>query len=498
MSLVADPRADESTSGKATQLSMLLKGIDGDCFTPAHPEWDRARQAWNLAVEQNPVAVVEPETAEDVSAVLRAAGMLGLQVAPQSTGHGAASLGDLAGTLVLRTLRMNQVHIDPDRMIARVGAGVLWRDVVEPAAAMGLAAPAGTSSDVGVVGYTLGGGIGWLARSHGLAANSVTAIEVVTADGTARRLEVPAEGLPGEADQNPGDEGSDDTDADLLWALRGGGGDFGVVTALEFRLYPMTDLYAGSLMWPSERAGEVLHAWREWVQDLPPSVTTAVRLMRFPPMPELPSHLSGKSLVVVEAAAQESGRTGTELLAPLRALGPEIDTFAIIAVNALQGLHMDPPEPVPAVGDGALIRTVSPELIDALVTAAGPRGEQAAALLSVELRLLGGELSTSRGEGGAIAGFDAEAALYAVGMTPVLSLEAAVHAGIRTVLSAVGPWRCDTDYLNFAEEAREPQALFGGALERLRRIHERVDPHGIIRSNHPVNREIGSAEGHQP
>jgi FAD/FMN-containing dehydrogenase len=195
-------------------------------------------------------AVVFPESDEDVAAAVRLAAQRGLRVAPQGTGHGAAALGPLAGTVLLRTDRLTGVSIDPAVPKARARAGARWSDVTAPADEHGLAALAGTASDVRVAGYTLGGGIGWLCRRHGLAANSVLAIDVVTADGTAVRAD---------AESHP----------DLFWALRGGGGSFGVVTAMELALYRTPDIYAGVLFWPFERAAEVLHAWREWLPSVP-------------------------------------------------------------------------------------------------------------------------------------------------------------------------------------------------------------------------------------
>ena len=205
----------------------------------------------------------------DVVSVVNAARELGLRVAPQSTGHNAGPLGDLDGTILLKTSAMRDVQIDPVARVARVEAGAMWMDVTPAAAEHGLAALAGSAPDVGVAGYTLGGGLSWLARSHGLAANSVVAIEVVTADGVLRRVDETHE-------------------PELFWALRGGGGSFGVVTAIEFRLYPITEVYAGVLFFPLDRAAEVLEAWRQWLPSVPDSVTSVGRILRFPPIPDLP------------------------------------------------------------------------------------------------------------------------------------------------------------------------------------------------------------------
>ena len=308
-------------------LALLDDRITGRVVIPGDPGWDEARAAWNLAVDQRPVAVVVAGSTNDIVQTVRAAKGLGLSVAPQATGHNAgplAAANGLADALLLRTSELRDVQVDPDLRVARVEAGALWGDVVAAVAPHGLAALAGSSHDVGVVGYTLGGGISWLGRSHGLAANSVLAVELVTADGVRRRVDA-------------------DHDPELFWAVRGGGGDFGVVTALEFRLHPVAEIVAGTLFFPLERAEEVLQAWAAWTADVPDTVMSVGRVLRFPPMPELPPFLSGQSFVVVEAAIQESPERADELLAPLRALAPAMDSVHPQPIAELLQLHMDPP-----------------------------------------------------------------------------------------------------------------------------------------------------------
>src|SRR5918912_997458 len=285
-----------------TGLDALGVRLDGDLVRPGDHEWDAARQAWHLSVDQRPAAVVRAASVRDVIETVDAARRLGLRVAPQGTGHNAAPLGPLDGTILLKTSAMRGVAIDPVRKIARVQAGALWMDVVPIAYRHGLTALAGSAPDVGVVGYTLGGGLSWHGRSLGLASDHVTAIELVT--------------------------------------------------ALEFRLFEFTSVQAGVLFFPLARAGEVLHAWRDWVQTVPDEVTSVGRMLRFPPVPDLPELLRGQAFVVVEATIRLSEKDADELLAPLRALGPAMDTFATIATSDLGHLHMDPPGPVPGMGDG--------------------------------------------------------------------------------------------------------------------------------------------------
>src|SRR5215216_5575442 len=296
------------TNDAALDWAALQARLYGDVVAPGHTTWDEARRAWNLSVDQQPAAVFRANTAGDVIDVVDFAREHGLRVAPQGTGHSASPLGSLANTILLKTSRLRGVWVDRSSRVARVEAGALWIEAVEAAARHGLSALAGTSPDVGVVGYTLGGGISWLGRKHGLAANSVTAAELVLADGRFVRA-------------------TRDSEPDLFWAVRGGGGSFGVVTALEFQLYPLAEVYAGAMFFPFERAAQVLHAWREWTQDVPDEITSVGRLFRFPPVPDIPEPLRGNPFAVVEAVyCGDDHARGAELLAPLRALGPAMDT----------------------------------------------------------------------------------------------------------------------------------------------------------------------------
>ncbi|WP_448006273.1 FAD-binding oxidoreductase [Agromyces bauzanensis] len=460
-------------------LALLDDRIAGRVHIPGEPGWDDARTAWNLAVDQQPVAVVVAGRVEDIEETVRAAKRLGLAVAPQATGHNAGPLAagtGLADALLLRTSELRGVEVDPRQRITRVEAGAQWGDVVAAVAPHGLAALAGSSHDVGVVGYTLGGGLSWLGRSHGLAANQVLAVELVTADGVRRRVDA-------------------EHDADLFWAVRGGGGDFGVVTALEFRLYPIAELVAGTLFFPLERAEEVLQAWAAWTVTLPDTVTSIGRVLRFPPMPELPPFLAGRSFVVVEAAIQESPERADELLAPLRALGPEMDSVHPQPTAELLQLHMDPPAPTPGYGDGMMLAELPPAAVRAFVDAVGPDSD--CTLLSAEIRHAGGGLrpeaarvsAIGRGtpEPGVVAGLDAEYLVFGVGI-PMPGIGDALVTSLGRLLSRVEPWRAELDYLNFAEHTRPAARLFGDRLERLRDVKRRHDPTGVIRSNHPVAR----------
>ncbi|HVL94901.1 MAG TPA: FAD-binding oxidoreductase [Solirubrobacteraceae bacterium] len=440
----------------------------GLLVTPADAGWDAARQAWNLAIDQRPAAVALPESDADVVAVVRWAAERDLRVAAQGTGHNAGPLaaGGLGDVVLVKTHRMRGVEIEPAARIARVEAGALWKDVVGPAAEHGLAALSGSSPDVGVVGYTLGGGISWLARRYGFAANSVVAIELVTADGELVRADA-------------------EHHADLFWALRGGGGNFGVVTALELELFELTSIEGGMLMFGVERAGEVFRAWREWAAGVPETVTSSIRILRLPPLPELPEELRGGEFVVVEpyviAAPGEAG----ELVAPLRALRPDVDSFRTIPMAELVHAHMDPEEPVPAMGDHVMLEDVGDATIDAIVEQAG--AGSGTSLLMVELRQLGGAIARRPAHAGAVGAIEAGFAAYSVGMVMGPEMGAAVAADLAKLRTALAPFEARRSYLNFAEQPTDSRRLFDEATyARLRAIRAAVDPGERFVANHAI------------
>jgi FAD/FMN-containing dehydrogenase len=455
-----------STHSVPPQAADALRAdVAGRVCVPGDPGYDQARRAWVLTADQRPGIVVEAASAADVVAAVRFARSHGLRIAPQGTGHGAAPLEPLDNALLLRTSRLRGVRIDPDTRTARADAGALWQDVAVPASDHGLAALAGTAPNVGVTGYTLGGGLGWLARRYGLAANSVVAADIVRPDGQLVRA-------------NPEHE------PDLFWAIRGGGG-VGIVTALEMLLYPVPELYAGDLFFPIQRAAEVLHSWRAWVTSLPDEVTSIGRILRIPPLPAVPDQLRGRAFAMVEAAYVGDEATGANLIAPLRKLGPEIDTFATIPAPALSQLHMDPTEPVPAVGDGALLTDFPAAAADALASMAGADADTA--LISIEIRHLDGALRRSAQGGGALPSIDASYALYGTGVASTPEAVATVGGQVQALKDALAPWHASYSYFNATDTPASAQALLPpDSYQLLRQIKTTHDPDNAIISAHPV------------
>jgi FAD/FMN-containing dehydrogenase len=435
-------------------------------LTTQDVNWDLERAAFNILVDQQPAGIALPQSADDVSDVVRSAAADGKRVAAQSTGHNAEPLGSLANTVLLRTAGLGGVQIDSAAGSARVGAGALWEDVVPRASELGLAALHGSSPNVGIGSYTLGGGLSFYVRKHGLACNRVTAMELVTAAG--QQIRIDAKNEP-----------------DLFWAVRGGGGSFGVVTALEFDLLRLPEIFAGALFYPVEQAGDVLHGWHEWTTDVPEEMTSVWRVLNFPPVPEMPDALRGKSFTVLEVIYCGDPADGPELVAPLRELGNVgMDTVQAQPPAGIAELHMDPPAPVPYTTASLLTHDLPAPAIDSLIEAIGPGS--GAQLASVELRHGGGALSRAPQGAGALATLPGSFIAVGVGFVPEPEAMAPNRAWLGAFKAALEPYDAGR-YFNFVEETFDITKIFPPeVLVRLREVKQRYDPENLFHSNHPV------------
>src|SRR3954471_21100309 len=283
------------TTRGAEMFTKLSQKMTGHVVVPSDAEWATARHSFNVTLDLQPAAVVFPRTESDVVAVVNYAREKGLRIAPQATGHNPGPLGSLDDTILVDVSELQSVSIDAAAQRVRVGAGVKWEKVGPALSEYGLAGLHGSSPDVGIAGYSLGGGMGWLARKYGLQTNSVTAIEVVLADGRHVRTD---------ATHEPA----------LFWALRGGNGNFGVVTAIECAVYPVEELYAGAMFFPFDRSPEVLHAWARALDGLPDELMTWASLLHFPDLPWVPAHARGGSFAVVYGAFLGEESEGRQLL----------------------------------------------------------------------------------------------------------------------------------------------------------------------------------------
>lgn len=472
MTILARPVLDRPVEPPATALP------PDTLLTPGDRGWDSARQAFNLLVDQRPAAIAVPRDEREVAAAVRYARSRGWRVVPQSTGHGAGPLQDaLDEAMIVHTSRLDAVRIDVGNRHVRVGSGVKWGRVAPTLAEHGLAALHGSSADVGIAGYSLGGGMGWLARRHGLQANAVTAVELVTAQGDLVRVDA-------------------DHDTELFWALRGGGGSFGVVTAVEFRVVPLPAVYAGAVFFGFDRSSEVLHTWSAMLSDLPEEMMTWATLFHFPDLPATPGPLRGGSFAVVMGAHLGTEAEGRELLDPLHRLGPVMDTFATDSPAVLADLAMeDPAEPLPYVAAHQLLGELPEEGVDRLIEAVGPGSDAGTSLAMVQLRHTGGALARAPRGAGARATLPGTLSLFSLGVVEEEPDAVRVRAALDAAQAAAAPYRVG-EYPNFVETPTDARSFFDPETwRRLTRAKAHYDPEDVFRGNHHVAPASGGEQG---
>jgi len=446
--------------GATSARERLAHEVAGQVFDGGEPAAAAEAAGFNTAVEHHPAVVVAARTSQDVAAAVRFAREEALPVAVQATGHGAVRPAD--DTVLVSTRRLQGVHIDPVARVARVEAGVRWRQVIDAAVPHGLAPLSGSSSGVGVVGYTLGGGMGLLARRHGFAADHVRAVDLATSDGRIRTVTA-------------------ESDPELFWAVRGGQSRFGIATALEFGLVPVPAFFGGALFYTGPAVAEVLHAWSAWASTMPEEVTTSVALLRMPPVDDVPPPLRGVVSLVLRFAFTGSPDRGEALLAPIRRVAaPVLDSVRPMSYAEVDSIHLDPADPLPAVGRGGLLHSMPGDVVDTLLEVAGPGVD--APLAVVEVRLMGGALARPAAVPNAVAGRDGSFALNVIAPAPPPLLDAA-HEATARVVAALDPWSTGSTLTNFAGHAGElalRRAWPADAWERMLRVKESVDPSNVF------------------
>ncbi len=427
---------------------------------PDDPRYERLTVPWNVAVPSRPLAVIEAADAGEISRTLAFASANGVPVAVQCTGHGA--MDDLDGAVLVLTGGLTECVVHAEARSARVGAGLTWQPVVDAAGAHGLAALAGSSPGVGVVGYTTGGGVGPLARTLGIASDRVRAFDVVTGDGELRRVL---------ADEYP----------DLFWGLRGGKGALGVVTAVEFDLLPIREIYGGAVYFEGSYAADLLGRWADWCATLPPEATTSIALMQLPSMPGVPEPLADRLTVAVRFAWTGDPDAGRDVLAPIRGIAPPLlDGVGQIPYPALGSIHADPIDPMPSQEHGALLASLPPAAIEAILALAGPGS--GSPQLMVEIRQLGGAIAVADGPPSAFPSRDAAFSLFLVGLA-VPPLIDALKGHAATMADALEPWLTGWVHPNFApgSSAERFRRVYDPAtLQRLASLSETYDPAGIL------------------
>ena len=457
----------------------LVKRVVGPVSLPADAGYQSECGTFNLMSAVRPAIAVGATSVADLQAAVRFAAERDLPVAVLATGHQMVRSAE--GAVLINMSRMNAVHVDPGRSLARVEGGTRWHRVLDEADKYGLAPLSGSSPTVGVVGYHLGGGASpILGRAHGYAADHIQAIEIVTADGELRRVAASSE-------------------PDLFWALRGGKGNFGVVTTLEFSLFPVKRFYGGGLFFAGEYAAKVLHAWREWVVDLPTETSSSMAFLRMPPLPMVPEPLRGTFVMHVRFSSLQPQEEAERLLAPIREIAPTVlDTITWLPYREAGSVFMDPPVPVPWVDRGTMLRDLPGEAADVLISVLGP--DSGTELGFVELRPLGGALEHPPVVPNAVPGRSARWSLYGVGggqpdLAPVFQEQ------LSTLVNALAAWAQEEKSPNLLSATQgttpeEMRAIYGlERYDRLAAIKKQYDPRNLFRMNHNIT-PIRSSKNH--
>lgn len=437
----------------------LRHHIGGDVYVPTDEQYDAARLAWNLMVDQHPALVVMPANSADIATAVRFAAEHGLGVALQSTGHGATRPADDA--LLINTVNMNRVTIDAEAETAWVEAGARWGQVLDKAQDHGLAPLLGSSPDVGAVGYTLGGGFGWLGRKYGLAADSVRRFEVITADG---------EALTVSATENP----------ELFWGMRGGGGGLAAVTGMEIQLYPVTQVYGGFLVYPGDMATALLRRWRDWIETVSDEMTSSLRIMNLPDFEFIPEPIRGKTVTMLAGCYCGAVEEGAALIQAWRDWqAPMMDAFRPMPFRDAGQISQDPEEPSPSFSRGFWLKALDDDTIDAFVRYSTLQEGQVP-LIGTDFRHAGGAVARADRAATAFGDRDHEILVQFIGIVPAPPLSAALHAYTDRLLAEITPALAGTVYMNFLEgaesAARVREGFPDGKYERLAALKQQYDP----------------------
>jgi len=449
-------------------LETLRDALQGDAFAPGDAGYDEARLAWNRVVDQRPALIVSAASAADIVQAVRFARAEGLPVAVQATGHGVIVPANNA--LLVLTARLTDVQVDAESQTAWVGAGAQWGLVLDKAQDVGLAPLLGSSPGVGAVGYTLGGGMGWLARKYGMSLDSVLRFEVVTADG--RLIEASAQ-----------------KNSDLFWALRGGGGGFAIVTGMEIRLYPVAAVYGGDMLYPIEAAKDVYTRYRDWLASAPDELTSSIVTINFPPIPQLPEFLRGKSGVILRGCYAGPVAEGEALFRSWREwMPPLMSSFRAMPFREVASISKDPEGPSPGLASGAWLRDLDDETIDTLLSYA--ISDQGSSPLTItEVRHCGGAIARVAPDAAAFGHRDAPLVLSLIGMAPTPERQQVMLEYMAEFKQALAP-HLDGVYMNFVggdeARARTTEAYSDAAFRRLMDIKARYDPENIFRHSYDI------------
>ena len=449
-------------------IQSFRASFGGVALTASDPDYDDARALWNGSFNKRPALIARCRTSADVASVIGFARGSGLPLAVRGGGHSLSGLSSCDDGIMLDLSMMRGVTVDPDARIARAEGGATWADFDAATQAHGLASTGGLISHTGVGGLTLGGGIGWLMRRYGLAADNLLAAEVVTASGEIVRAS---------ADEEP----------ELLWGLRGGGGNFGVVTAFEFRLHPVGAVLGGLLGFPIAQGRDVLQRYRAWAAEVPDAFTTIAALISAPPAPFVPDELVGRKIVAVVGCWCADLDDGQAALGPLRELSPAFDAFGPMPYVALQSMLDEGAPP----GIRNYTRSgYAGDLSDGLIAAALEHGGAMTSPFSqLHLHHMGGAVARVGEHDTAFGNRRAGYAYTVNAMWMDPADDESQELENRRFADAIAPFATGGVYVNFLRnegEARIRAAYDEETYRRLSQLKQRIDPENLFRLNQNI------------
>jgi FAD/FMN-containing dehydrogenase len=449
-------------------LDELRFRLGGGLYEPGDEQYEDACTLFNAMIERRPRYVATCSTPNEVVLALDFARELGLDIAVRAGGHSVAGLSLCDGGLVIDVRPMHAIEIDAERRIARVGGGATWAQLDHATQAHGLATTGGRVSTTGVAGLTLGGGSGWLERKHGLACDNLVGAELVTANGEIVRAS---------ADENP----------ELLWALRGGGGNFGVVTALELQLHPVgPEILGGLVLYPADRAADVLRLWRDIMRDAPPELSLAYLAITAPEEDEVPAELHGKPAVVVAGMWTGDPVDGERALHELRTFGPPaLDAFEVMGYADFQ-CSLDDPPGYRNYWTAEYVSDLPEAAIEAIVARSA---EKPAGPSQLFLAAWGGAVAGADPAASPLTGRDAPFVVHPLALWEDPADDGRAIGWARAYREDMRPYATGASYLNFIgdEGGARVRAAFGEANHaRLAKVKAQYDPENVFRGNQNV------------
>jgi FAD/FMN-containing dehydrogenase len=455
---------------ESSALDGLRKVLSGELILPSDPPYDVSRTVFNAMIDRRPAVIACCATTSDVAASIRFARENELVVAVRGGGHSVAGLSVCEGGILIDLAGLNKIKVDPAARTARAGGGALWGDFDAATQEHALHAPGGRVTTTGVGGFTTGGGYGWTSSKYGLACDNLLSAEVVLADGRVVTA-------------------SDWENADLFWGIRGGGGNFGVVTEFEFRLHELGPIVlAGLALWSIDRAPEIVRGWRDCVDSAPDELSTACVIVTAPPEEFVPDHLKGQTVVGVAVMYVGDPEDGAGVIQPLRDLMPEVDLIQPMPYTAFQAI-LDPmaPRGWRSYWRGEYMNRLTDEAIDAFVEHAPTLAAAAIPFSQMVIFRIGQRVAAVADDATALSHRDAKYLFHPITIWQDEIDDKRLIAANRAFAETMRPFGTGGAYLNFTPERDRVQDAYGEPkYARLVLLKEKYDPENVFSLNQNV------------